>query len=410
LRQKYGPKPQDENREAFQSTAEPKVGRQRVSSSPRTAERGGETETLYRNLADIQMSLAELAEEQGKLDIRFKDVVGSERYLQAADLAKILGWGVLLQKRRVRAVKLDAIARKGETIDNLSDRIAEVIEEEHQNAVKGIELAYNVQTQTIEHTKTVGKNLVSRLKGSYVGDVDLANGEKEVARIESELKNYETIISDYETKILTAKKEGKVGDLEKLTEELTQIVEEQGFKVDKKQESDKIVHEITRQILDYADGVRSARNALEALKVSDKQCNALIDSWNKLEIKYRHAKEDMIEIYRIQGKIAAYGTRGLEMNRVLQQTAESYRQLLEHNERLVLHLTKQTFDLIKTDLYDPEKCKEIETRLTAALEEQKKAEMTWAQNQQIMTASLRKAGDYLTNEPLPAGPAYTKQK
>jgi hypothetical protein len=409
LRQKYGPKPQDENREAFQSTAEPKVGRQRVSSSPRTAE-SGEAEALYRNLATIQMGLAELAEEQGKLDVRFKDVVGSKKYLNYGDLVKIVGYNLLLQKRKVIQVKIDASARKGEVIDGLTDRIAEVIVQKHQNAIRGVELAHGVQAQTTEHIKTVRKNQIRRLNGSYVGDLDLANGEKNVSEIEKELADYDEVISDYEAKIIATKKTGDVAGLEKLVSDLTQVVEDHGMVLDKKQEAENIVHEIRRKIMDYTEGVRSARNALEALSVSDSQANALIDSWNKIEIKYRHANEDMVEIYRIQGKIAAYGANGLEMNKVLQQTADLYRQLLEHNEKLVMALTKQTFDLIQTDLYDPAKCKEAKARLTVGLEEQKNIEIAWAQNQQIRTDALKSANEYMKQNPLPAGPTYTKQK
>jgi hypothetical protein len=392
--------------EDVQAEAKPE---ERISSTPRANNNSGGAENLYQELSSIELGLADLVDSYGKLDVRFGDVVGSNRYLKPVDTAKILAWNLLLQKKKAREVKIGAQRRKGNLVDFLSDRMAETIEEQHQYAIKGVALAKGVHIQNTNHRKTVSKNLVSRLTGSYTSDSDLSMAERDVLNRQAELVDYEGIIADYESQIIEARKIRDTEKLDKLTADLTQLIRDQGIVIDGKQDADNIVHEIRRKVLDYSEGVRSARNALEALKVSDLQCNSLIDSWDKLEIKYRHAKDDMMEIYRIQGKIAAYGSKGREMNKMLSETAALYRRLLEHNEKLVVTLSQETFDLIKTDLYDPVKCKEIEARLSQKLEEHKKMEMEWAQNQQLVTERLRKAGDFVASTPLPQGPSYTRQ-
>jgi hypothetical protein len=380
----------------------------RVSSGPKI--QNSETSALYANHARIQLSLGELAERYGKLDVRFKDVVGKDKWLTFGDMAKIVGYNMMLRSGKATEVKVQASARKGETIDMLTKRIAEVIGEQHQNAVKGIELARGTRNAVTTQTKVTYQNLVSRLKSGYSKTVDVVEGEKEVIALENELKDYEAIIAEYEPKIIAAQEAKDLEGIKKLTDELSEIIGDQAGVIDKKQDADSIVSEIKRKVLDYSEGVQSARNAIEALKVSELQANSLVDSWNKLEIKYRHAKEDMVPIYIIQGQIAAYGMRGLEMNELLQSTAAAYRELLLHNEKLVTTLAEETFRLIELDLYDPKQAAEIKERLGQRLREQSELEMKFAENKRLMTAHLREAQDFVKTNPVPVEPGYTKQK
>jgi hypothetical protein len=380
----------------------------RVSAAPKTE--NSETAQLYANIARIQINLGELAERYGKLDVRFKDVLGKDKWITATDLAKIAFYNVTLRSRKATEVKVQASARKGETIDVLTQRIAEVISEQHENSVKGIEIAKGVRAEVTAHTKLTYENLVKRLKSGYLKTVDVVEGEKQVDALEKELKDYEAVIADYEPKIIEAQKNKDLEGIKRLTGELSEIVQEHAGLIDQKQDADAIVAEIKRRILDYSEGVQSARNAIEALKVSELQANSLIDSWNKLEIKYRHAKEDMVPIYLIQGRIAAYGTRGLQMNDLLKDTAATYRELLQHNEKLVVAFAEETFKLIELDLYDPKQAAEIRERLSQRLKQQSELEMKFAENKRLMTQQLREAQDFMRDTPLPAGPGYTQQK
>ena len=407
---KYVPKTETQEEAPMANERVDERADERISSSPKSkGNKSSETGDLYRELSSIELGLAGLVDEYGKLDTRFGDIVGSERYLKPADVAQIIGWGLLLQKKKVMGVKISAQNRKGSLVDFLSNRMAEVLTEQHEHGKRGVSLARGVLADNTAHRKKVSKNLVSRLTGSYVSDSDLALAQRDVAKREKELGEYEALVTDYEGKIIKAREEGDTATLDRLTGELTQLINDQGVTLDGKQDADAMVHEIKRKLLDYSEGVRSAKNALGTLRVSDLQCNSLIDSWNKLEIKYRHAKDDMVEIYRIQGKIAAYGTKGREMNEMLTQTATLYRRLLEHNEKLVIALSQETFKMIQTDLYDPEQNKKIEARLAETLSIQEREEMAWAQAQQTRSENMRKAEEFITSTPLPAGPGYTKQ-
>lgn len=380
----------------------------RVSSAPKT--QNSETAQLYAEHARIQLNLGGLAERYGKLDVRFKDIIGKDKWLTGGDLTAIAWYRLTLRPSKATEVKVQASARKGETIDLLTQRIAEVIGEQHENAKKGVELAKGTRNAVTVQTKTTYNNLVSRLKSGYTSTVDVVEGEKEVIALEKELEDYQTIIAEYEPKIIAAQEAKDLEGIKKLTDELSEIIGDQAGVIDRKQSADSIVSEIKRKVLDYSEGVQSARNAIEALKVSELQSNSLIDSWNKLEIKYRHAKEDMVPIYLIQGQIAAYGMKGLEMNELLQSTAAAYRELLVHNEKLVTVFAQETFKLLELNLYDPKQAAEIKERLGQRLREQSELEMKFAENKRLMTDKLREAQDFVRTNPVPVGPGYTQQK
>ncbi|MEK6845458.1 MAG: hypothetical protein AABY26_01760, partial [Nanoarchaeota archaeon] len=56
--------------------------------------------------------------------------------------------------------------------------------------------------------------------------------------------------------------------------------------------------------------------------------------------------------------------------------------LMEANVELVQHLATETFELLKTSLYDPEKANIVEVRLKDYMTNLNRMKVEWAENQQ----------------------------
>jgi hypothetical protein len=166
--------------------------------------------------------------------------------------------------------------------------------------------------------------------------------------------------------------------------------------LDGKLAADGVVSEIRRKILDSSEGVQSAKGATAASRVNYHAINALIDAYNELEIKYRHALSDMVPVFKIQAGIAVSGKQALEMKEALLRSAAISNRLMNFNSKLVTHLATEVFELTKTPLYDPVKARAVEDRISSYMTQLNQAKIEWAENQQRISE-------------IPNAPHYAKQ-
>jgi hypothetical protein len=356
---------------------------ERISRAPQLE---GKSSDLPIEMAKIELELADLTEEYGALNVSFRNLIGKEKIYTLGDVAS-LGWyslPIVGSKQKKREVKLEAVRRRGDAVDILANKMANVLGEQHQKSIEGKANAQEMQITNVSFMRQKDSDLIERLRSSYVGTSDYAEGEKEVGRLEKELDDINGVLMGYEGKVDASKIAGDVEGVKKLTGEMSEILEMKYQILDGKLSADGIVSEIRRKMLDSAEGIQSAKGAIAASKVNYQAISALIDSYSELEIKYRYALSDMIPVFKMQAKIATAGSRAMQMKEAILKTAAISNKLMEYNSRLVTHLSTQVFDLLKTPLYDPVKAREVEDKIKNYMTELNNAKVEWAESQQTI--------------------------
>jgi hypothetical protein len=356
---------------------------ERISRAPQLE---GKSSDIPIEMAKIELELADLAEDYGQLNVNFKNLVGKEKIYTLGDVFS-LGYHslpIIGSKQKKREVKIQAIKRRGDALEVLVSRMTDVLNEQHQKTIDGKSHAQEMQVSNIAFMKQLDSALIERLKSSYVGTSDYAEGQKEVGKLEAELNDINGVLTEYEGKVQAAKGSGDVETVKKLTGEMSEVLEMKYQILDGKLTADGTVSEIRRKMLDSAEGIQSAKGAISASKVNYQAISALIDSYSELEIKYRYALSDMIPVFKTQAQIATAGKSALQMKEAILRTAEISNRLMEFNSRLVTHLATEVFDLLKTPLYDPVKAREVEEKIKNYMTELNSAKVEWAESQQTI--------------------------
>ncbi len=391
LIQKYGRPEPAETRAQVHRSFERTAGaaeRSRLSATPQTNAASANTGDIHAEIAAIELDLAELAEQYGKLNVEFTNVVGSKRIYGWGDVLKLGYYGVRGNKKASRELKIDAARRRGNSIETLVDKMAEVLQDQHQKAISGLGTARGVQTENITHMKRLDKSLISRLREGYVSAADLDQGGQEIKRLESELAEINGTLARYESDVIQARTAGDMKKVHQLTAEMTQVLDIKYGIYDGKLAAEGAVSEMRRTMMEASEGAQSAKGAIAASRVNYQAINAWIDAMTELEFKYRHAKEDFVPVFKIQGKIAAGGRQALDMKDALVRTAAISNRLMEYNVKLVQKLTGEVFDLVKTPLYDADKAMEAESRLRTYLDELNQNKREWAEAQQRISEPI----------------------
>ena len=379
--------------QAFDSNAtyaRDKARLQRISQSPQTSTAGKPTTgDIHQEMAGIQMDLAELAEQYGKLNVDFSSLVGAKKIFDLGETVRIGYNNIIGDKQQARQIKLNAIKRRGDAIEILVEKMAEVLGDQYQKAVKGVASAKSMQVENIAHMKNLDRKLIESLKGGYSGGADYIVGQAEVAKLEAELKDIEATLLDYEQNVQIARGENNLDKIAQLTNEMSQVLDIKYKVLDGRLSAEGIVSDIRRNVLDSTEAVQSAKGAIAASKVNYQAINALIDSYTELEIKYRHAQSDMIPVFKIQAKIASGGLQALDLKDTLVKVANASQRLMEANARMVTHLAAETFELLQTPLYDPAKAQKVEDELRSYFTQLNQAKMDWAQQVQTVSASIK---------------------
>jgi hypothetical protein len=356
------------------------ASKQRVGQEPEMKVMGSSEVT--QQMTQVKLDLARLARKYGKLGLNFKNLLGKNSVYTAGDLVGYLWYASTRQTEKLDKLQVEAAGRHNEAINTLIDMMADVLGDQYQKAVQGKDLSEKLQVQNVALINRLHDKMTTSLKNSHYTGADLATAESEVEKITSELSDINSIISEYETKINTSRSEGKLDDINKYTEELGQVVDMEKGVLDGKLSADGLVSEIRRNILDATKGVQSAKGAIAASRVNYQAISTLIDSMNELEISYRHAKEDMLPVFRIQGQIATIGMTGMDIKQTLLEVSEISTRLLDVNANLVMALANETYELMKNPIYDIEAAKKVETRIKDYRAKLNQLKMDWVQNNQ----------------------------
>ncbi len=351
----------------------------RISNSPQTSTSTGD---VHVQMASIQLDLAELADEYGKINVNFSSLVGSKKLYGLLEGMRIKGNEFVGRKKAAKELKLKAIQRRGDAIEYLVNQMSEVLDQQYEKVVQGGAKCRGVQLENISHLKTLDRKLVDSLKNGVYKGVDMSQAEKEVSRLETELNDIQKVLEDYEGKINTAKRTGDIDAVSKLADEMSQVLDIKHGVLDGRLGAEGIVSEIRRKILGSAEAVQSSKGAIAASKVNYQALELLIGSYHDLEIKYKNAKEDMIPVFKIQGKIAAMGTEVANLKTLLLRVADISNKLMKANSDLVTKVSSETFNLLQTPIYDPVQMREAEEKLSAYRAELNRNKIEWAESVQ----------------------------
>lgn len=354
----------------------------RISRTPATEGYKGSIGDLHAEMAGIQLELTELTDEYGELNVRFKTLVGKDKLYGVSDVAKLALYGVIGNKKASSKVKLEAVKRRGDAIEYLVNRMAEVLQDQYQRAIDAKKRGEDLQVGNTTHMRQLDRKLIESLKSGYYTDADHTAAQKEVDNLNAELAEIDDTLRAYEKDVNLAKAENNLEKIVKLTDEMSQVLDIKHGVLDGRLAADGVVLEIRRQILDSAEGVQSSKGAIAASKVNYQALSALIDSMTELQIKYKHAISDMIPVFKIQGAISGLGTQALGMKKALTRTAEISQHLMETNVRLITCLAAETFELLKNPLYDLETARAAEERISSYRAQLNDLKMQWAQAQQ----------------------------
>lgn len=364
----------------------------RLSSTPTLGDtlklgEGQSIGTIQAEMDSIRMTLTALAEDYGQLNVSFRNTIGKEAIYKFTDLAKI-GYSyipVLGSEEKRRKVRYAAVERKGNAVETLVNMMADILQKQYEQAKEGKSKVETLQIQNIAHMKYLDKELIRNLKGGKYTVTDMATAEAEVQKLENELIDIEKILGDYDTKMQEAKATGKLEDLTKLTDEATKVLDIKHGVLDGRLAADGVVSNIRREILDSANGVEESRGAIAASKVNYRAISALVDSFTELEIKYRHARDYFIPVFKIQGTVAGMGMDATKLQKTLLQLSEVSGKLMETNAKLVEYVAVETFNLLKTPLYNVERAEAIEAQIKDYMKELNQAKMEWADTAQRLT-------------------------
>lgn len=357
----------------------------RLGKAPRVSVTSTQTGDIYAEMSIIQTDLAELASEYGKLNVNFTSLLGSNRIFTFTDAAQIGFYKMLGRREKVNTLRKDAAKRKGDAIEFLVNRMSEVLVDQYERAVKGKAYAEAVQLENIAHMRKLDESLIARLRESYVSGADLTAKGDEVKKFESKISEIDTVLEDLELKVQNAKAVGDIVQVRELTDYMIQFCDAKYDVLDGKLAVEGEISESLRQMLSSTEGVQSAKGAAVASKVSYKAITLWIDAMNELVFKYQHAKEDFIPVFQIQGKVAAGGLEAMRMKDVLLRVSEISQELMEANSRLVQRLSTDVFELVETPLYDIERARGAEARLTEYMNELNQLKVKWAEAQQSVT-------------------------
>jgi septal ring factor EnvC (AmiA/AmiB activator) len=377
LREKYGvPSGGDAAARVFAKFDE-KAAPARRGLAPKAEDDEGVGE-LHREMAAIRLALARLAKEYGKLNVTFANLLGPEKVFSLWDGMRIKVNEALGRDDRATEIQLEAVQERGDALDLLVNKMAEVMTEQHQKAIQGRDHARQMQVETLAEIKRLDRKLIEELRGGQYTTADLAAAEQEAVQLQLEMAEIDQALADYQTQIQTARDAGDLEKVTALTREVSEVLDLKYGVLDGKLAAEGVTAEIRRELLDHSEGVQSAKGALAATRVNYQAIGALIDAMSELEIKYRHAQADMVPLFQMQAKIACMGEEALSMQATLRDLAQVSERLMENNVKLVEQVTERTFDLLTTPIYDAEKAAAVERELHDYMGQLNERKKEWA--------------------------------
>jgi hypothetical protein len=380
LREKYSiPRGGDAAAKVFAKFDE-KEARPRRGMAPGAEEDDGVGE-IHREMAAIRLALARLAKQYGQLNVTFGNLLGPDKVFSMWDGMRIKLNEILGRDDRATEIQLEAVQERGDALELLVNKMAEVLVEQHQKAIQGRDRARQMQVETLAELKRLDRKLIEELRGGQFTTADLAAAEHEAVQLQLEMAEIDEALADYQGQIQAARDAGDLEKVTTLTREVSEVLDLKYGVLDGKLAAEGVTAEIRRELLDHSEGVQSAKGALAATRVNYQAVGALIDAMSELEIKYRHAQADMVPIFRMQAKISGMGEEALGMQATLRDLAAVSERLMENNVKLVEQVTERTFDLLTTPIYNAEKAAAVERELADYMQQLNERKKEWAELQ-----------------------------
>jgi ElaB/YqjD/DUF883 family membrane-anchored ribosome-binding protein len=362
----------------------------------------------YKQVAGINLALIELSARNNKANAKFMHLLGKDRlftlreYLQVKRLEwKLKGEQEDDKRDRHFAKKAQifhsAYERRGNDISEVIDQMGEIMSERWEFSKQAVIKARGLETHSIGHMRAMDQKIIDELKSSYANDAQYAEVLVEIQKLEAELLEFDSVLEAYEAEVKQAKESGDIDKVGALTNEMTQVLDLKYSVLSNAHEAKGEASEIRRQIIDKAKGVESAKGAIAATKVNLATIATLIDSYNMMEIAYRHAISDMLPVFKVQAQIAAYSLQGFDSIDTLLQIADASSKLMEVLPQMATHLLSQSWKLVENPIYNIEKADMALTQIEGWKQQFDAYSLQWAELQQRIT-NLGKQSPHLSQQ------------
>ncbi len=387
IRQKYSP---DSGRETVQQgfeqgSLESRVqgGQRRLSEAP-TFQKSDETsiQKYHQEVAAIRKALIDYAREHSRSEAEFADLLKQDGIYTLGDNVLMLLYGAVRDGKKRDEVKNAAFSRRSVKLDDLVNFIGEILNEQYQTAKNGKDKAIELQHKNIEHMKYLDRQIIENLKGSVYTGAELLGAQQEVERLLHELTEIDAVLDGYRTRISASQAEGKLDDVMKLTDEMSEVL---GFKegiLDGKYAAEGSERGVRMSILEHAENIQSATGSLGASRVNYVAINAVIDSYFKLEIIYNAMLNYMVPVFKIQAQVTAFGQDIGELTTSLSEVVAISNRLMDASENLVMVIGDDVQKLLQTPPYDTQRTAGIEARIRGHMGKIMELDKEWAANQQ----------------------------
>jgi len=364
----------------------------RASQSPADVRFRDNLGGVQKEIAAIQLDMIDFVDEHGKLNAKFLDAISKGGKFTLGEYFRMKFYGMTGNKTKVKAIKVDAMGRKSDSMITLVDLIGDVANEILQSAKQGKSRAEQLQTEVVSHMKYLHSEFVKNLSsGNYTG-VDEATAQREVDKFKKELSDLDDVIGSYEGKIRTAKTANDLDQVRALAKELDEVYQMQHGVLDGRLAADGVVSEIRRQLLDAAEGAQSAKGAIAASKVNYEAATKLVDIFNEQEIKYRHACDHMLKVFKQQAQVYTATKMASDMKDALLKMSELSNRLMQSNAKMVMQVAEDTFELLQASIYDPDQTRAIREKLEAHTADLNARKKEWAEAQLTGTEGPQEPG------------------
>ncbi len=367
---------------------------ERISKAP--SESKISKENLDTEIARIQIQLTRMAKNYGTLFNGFDDLLKGEGVMGRWDTIKYQIYEKIGMEKKADQLLTKNVIKQKESLNTLTEKIAEAINESHQKAEKGKGLAQTLlETELIPHMKYLNRDLVEELRTGITTDEDYEVAMNEVEKLDKELAEIDNVLAKYEKKVFAAKRKKDFENIRKFTNEMDQVLNIKEQILDGKLGAEGVVSEIRREILESSEAVQSAKGAIAMSWVNYRAFTAIVDSFSEMEFKYRHLRDHMVPVFKQQSQAAVMGNQILEMGKQIEEISSAYNALGEYVVNLTNHMLDQTFEIVKKPIFEVSKANDLFTTIDQIYAAKNKEKLAWADLQQrldTLPEVVKKAG------------------
>jgi hypothetical protein len=352
-----------------------------------------------RQYASLERMLAEKAMQHGKLNLKYKNVIGKDAFYTAGDVKNIVvsymplvgniagkGFG----KKAREDIALDAIARKGDSIEILSDNIGEIVGEQYQIIQRQKIIAQNKLIEIVQRRKELDHDLFKKLIKGKTTTVDGTEVKNELLQIAKDLKDVDDKQTEYESLMSEALDKGDVEKVKQYSNEVEDLFKMKHAILDKQIVTQTLESDVRMERVDAAETVQSIKGAMAAAYANYQTYTTLLESLKHQEIKYRNAKDYLIPALK-DGAVASTLAKTMEQRRELLYTiADATQSLIETNARSSQKLHKLAVEMTENPLMDAESLMKIAEQAKAQRDVVNEGVEEWAKNQ-LNLAKLQSA-------------------